>query len=258
MKSLDAYWVAHFLRLHREKRALDRDVILALTADEEAGDENGVEWLLAHAPELIRAAYALNEGGGGELKSGRRRANDVQASEKGYFSFRFEVRNKGGHSSLPERDNAIVRLGRALIAVHDYEFDARLDAGDASLLRAAGGARDRRGRGGSASACVDRGGQAARPRRRDAPVAAAVLQRAPAHDLRADARAGRARRQRAPAAGDGGRELPPASRRFRRRRPPRAGARDRRRRRQRRAHGTRRHRPRLAASARALPGGRRR
>ena len=126
MKSLDAYWVAHFLRLHREKRPLDRDVILALTADEEAGDENGVEWLLAHAPELIRAAYALNEGGGGELKSGRRRANDVQASEKGYFSFRLEVRNKGGHSSLPERDNAIVRLGRALIAVHDHAFDARL------------------------------------------------------------------------------------------------------------------------------------
>jgi len=126
MKSLDAYWVTHFLRLHREKRALDRDVILALTADEEAGDENGVEWLLAHAPELIRAAYALNEGGGGELKSGRRRANDVQASEKGYFSFRLEVRNKGGHSSLPERDNAIVRLSRALIAVHDYPFDARL------------------------------------------------------------------------------------------------------------------------------------
>ncbi len=126
MKSLDAYWVAHFLRLHRDRRPLDRDVILALTADEEAGDANGVEWLLAHAPELIRAAYALNEGGGGELKSGLRRANDVQASEKGYFTFRLEVHNKGGHSSLPERDNAIVRLARALIAVHDHVFDARL------------------------------------------------------------------------------------------------------------------------------------
>src|SRR5581483_7314965 len=126
MKSLDAYWVADFLRLHRQKRSLDRDVILALTADEEAGDENGVEWLLAHAPELIRAGYALNEGGGGELKAGHRRANDVQASEKGYFSFRLEVHNKGGHSSLPERDNAIVRLAHALVAVHDHAFDARL------------------------------------------------------------------------------------------------------------------------------------
>lgn len=126
MKSLDAYWVAHFLRLHLEKHRLDRDVILALTADEEAGDENGVQWLLAHAPELIRAAYALNEGGGGELKAGHRRANDVQASEKGYFTFRLEVKNKGGHSSLPERDNAIVRLAHALVAVHDHAFDARL------------------------------------------------------------------------------------------------------------------------------------
>ncbi len=126
MKSLDAYWVVHFLRLHREKHPLDRDVILALTADEEAGDENGVEWLLAHAPELIRAAYALNEGGGGELKAGHRRANDVQASEKGYFTFHLEVHNKGGHSSLPERDNAIVRLSHALIAVHDHAFEARL------------------------------------------------------------------------------------------------------------------------------------
>ncbi len=126
MKALDAFWVANLLRLHREKRPLDRDVILALTADEEAGDENGVQWLLAHAPEVIRAAYALNEGGGGELKAGHRRANDVQASEKGYFSFRLEVHNKGGHSSLPERDNAIVRLAHALIAVHDHAFDARL------------------------------------------------------------------------------------------------------------------------------------
>ncbi len=126
MKSLDAFWVVNLLRLHREKRPLDRDVILALTADEEAGDENGVEWLLAHAPELLRAAYALNEGGGGELKAGHRRANDVQASEKGYFTFRLEVHNKGGHSSLPERDNAIVRLAHALIAVHDHAFDARL------------------------------------------------------------------------------------------------------------------------------------
>ncbi len=126
MKSLDAYWIAHLIRLRREARPLDRDVILALTADEETGDANGVEWLLANSPRLIQAAYALNEGGGGELKGGRRRTNDVQASEKGYFSFRLEVHNKGGHSSLPVRDNAIVRLAHALVAVHDHTFDARL------------------------------------------------------------------------------------------------------------------------------------
>jgi acetylornithine deacetylase/succinyl-diaminopimelate desuccinylase-like protein len=126
MKALDACWIAHLIRLRREARPLDRDVILALTADEEIGDANGVEWLLANSPQLIQAAYALNEGAGGELKGGRRRTNDVQASEKGYFSFRLEVHNKGGHSSLPERDNAIVRLAHALVAVHDHTFDPRL------------------------------------------------------------------------------------------------------------------------------------
>jgi acetylornithine deacetylase/succinyl-diaminopimelate desuccinylase-like protein len=126
MKALDAYWIAHLIRLRREARPLDRDVILALTADEEIGDANGVEWLLANSARLIQAAYALNEGAGGELKGGRRRTNDVQASEKGYFSFRLEVHNKGGHSSLPERDNAIVRLAHALVAVHDHTFDPRL------------------------------------------------------------------------------------------------------------------------------------
>jgi acetylornithine deacetylase/succinyl-diaminopimelate desuccinylase-like protein len=127
MKSLDAIWVATMIRFRREGRRLDRDLILALTADEENGDENGVQWLLAHHRPLIDAAYALNEGGGGEIKDGRYRANDVQASEKEYFSFRLEARNKGGHSSLPERDNAIVHLADALGRVHRHEFPAHLD-----------------------------------------------------------------------------------------------------------------------------------
>ena len=127
MKSLVAIWVATVIRFRREGRHLDRDLILALTADEENGDENGVKWLLAHHRPLIDSAYALNEGGGGEIKNGRYRANDVQASEKEYFSFRLEARNKGGHSSLPDRDNAIVHLADALGRVHRHEFPARLD-----------------------------------------------------------------------------------------------------------------------------------
>src|SRR6185436_10222475 len=91
------------------------------------GPENGVVWLLKNHRPLIEAAYALNEGGGGEIKDGRHRANDVQASEKQYLSYRLEVRNKGGHSSLPERDNAIVRLADALGKVHRHEFPARLN-----------------------------------------------------------------------------------------------------------------------------------
>ena len=123
MKSLVAYWVADLIRLRREGWKPDRDVILALTADEEHGatDHNGVRWLLAHQPALIQAELALNEGGGGELKDGRRRSNDVQASEKGYLSFRLEVRNKGGHSSLPEKDNAIFRLAAGLARLERHD-----------------------------------------------------------------------------------------------------------------------------------------
>jgi acetylornithine deacetylase/succinyl-diaminopimelate desuccinylase-like protein len=129
MKGQVACWVATLLRLRRESKPLDRDVILALTADEEKGasEDNGVRWLLAKHPALLQAGLALNEGGGGEIKDGHRRANDVQASEKGYLSFRLEVRNKGGHSSLPEKDNAIVRLAAGLARLGKHDFPARLD-----------------------------------------------------------------------------------------------------------------------------------
>lgn len=126
MKSLIALWVATTLRFKKEGLRPDRDLILALTADEENGDENGVVWLLAKHRKLIEAAYALNEGGGGEIKAGRHRANTVQAAEKQFLSFKLEVLNKGGHSSLPEPDNAIVRLAEALARVHKHQFPARL------------------------------------------------------------------------------------------------------------------------------------
>jgi acetylornithine deacetylase/succinyl-diaminopimelate desuccinylase-like protein len=129
MKGQVAIWLATLLRMRRERVAHDRDVIVALTADEERGasDENGVQWLLAHAKDRVDAELALNEGGGGEIKAGKRRANDVQASEKGYLSFRLEVRDKGGHSSLPTKENAIVHLSEALARLGRYQFPARVD-----------------------------------------------------------------------------------------------------------------------------------
>src|SRR5512138_2142766 len=114
-KAQAAIWVANLIRYKREGFKPDRDIIVALTADEEGGGAyNGVEWLLKNKRELIDAEFALNEGGYGDALGDTRIANNIQISEKYVINYRFEVRNKGGHSSLPVADNAIYHLAGAL------------------------------------------------------------------------------------------------------------------------------------------------
>ena len=126
-KAQAAIWIATFIRLKQEGFTPNRDLIVALTADEEGGSEaNGVAWLLKHERALIDAEYCLNEGGNGQLKNGRKVLNEIQAAEKLYASFRLEVTNKGGHSSLPEKDNAIYRLSQAISKLSDHDFPVRL------------------------------------------------------------------------------------------------------------------------------------
>ncbi len=128
IKSGDALLVANLIRLKQTGFKPDRDLIVALTADEEGGDFNGVDWLLKNHRELIDAEYCLNtDGGGGELKSGRRMLNELQTSEKVYLSFSLEVRNRGGHSSLPEKDNAIYHLAEGLARLATFEFPVKLN-----------------------------------------------------------------------------------------------------------------------------------
>jgi len=117
-----AIHVANLIRLREEGFVPDRDIIVALTADEEGGQHNGVAWLLENHPDLIDAEYALNEGGGGALKDGVHVLNAVQASEKVYQTFILETTNPGGHSSLPVRDNAIYHLADALIRIRNFDF----------------------------------------------------------------------------------------------------------------------------------------
>ena len=126
-KAMAAIWIANMIRMKKEGFVPDRDLIVALTADEEGGDHSGVEWLLANKRELIDAAYALNEGGGGFLKNGKAFVQNVQAAEKVYYDFTLEVRNKGGHSSRPVKDNAIYRLSNALARVEKNEFPVMLN-----------------------------------------------------------------------------------------------------------------------------------
>jgi acetylornithine deacetylase/succinyl-diaminopimelate desuccinylase-like protein len=122
-----AIHIANLIRLKREGFQPDRDIIVALTADEEGGSDNGVVWLLENHRELIDADYALNEGGSAVIRDGRHIANGVQASEKVYQTFTLEVTNPGGHSSLPMKDNAIYRLADALVRIRAYDFPVVLN-----------------------------------------------------------------------------------------------------------------------------------
>jgi acetylornithine deacetylase/succinyl-diaminopimelate desuccinylase-like protein len=122
-KAQAAVWIANLIRYKREGFKPDRDIIVALTADEEGGGPyNGVKWLIKNKPQMIEAEFCLNEGGWGETAGGKRISNDLQVSEKYVINFRFEVRNKGGHSSMPVADNAIYHLAGALERVSKFSF----------------------------------------------------------------------------------------------------------------------------------------
>ena len=125
-KAQAAIWVATLIRMKREGYKPDRDLILALTADEEGGGPyNGVDWLIRNRKDLIDSEFALNEGGWGDMQNGKKISNNIQVSEKYLATFRFEVKNKGGHSSLPVPDNAIYRLSEALIRLSKFKFPAQ-------------------------------------------------------------------------------------------------------------------------------------
>ena len=121
-KAQASIWVANLIRYKREGFKPDRDLILALTADEEGGSYNGVRWLIENHNDLINADFALNEGGGGEMVHGKKISLNVQVAEKYVMNVRLEVRNKGGHSSVPLPDNAIYHLADALAKVSHFNF----------------------------------------------------------------------------------------------------------------------------------------
>ena len=128
-KFMIAAFVANFVRYRQEGYRPDRDIILALTTDEEIADihKYGIRWLIENKPELIQAELALNEGGGVAMKDGRVLWVSLQTSEKLYQSFWLETRDRGGHSSQPRKENAIYRLAAALQRLSEYEFPIQLN-----------------------------------------------------------------------------------------------------------------------------------
>jgi acetylornithine deacetylase/succinyl-diaminopimelate desuccinylase-like protein len=128
IKSGDAILVTNMIRFKQEGYQPDRDIILALTADEEGGDSNGVAWLLANHRDLIEAEYVLNvDAGSFEMEKGKRKAVGIQASEKMYQDFELKLTSPGGHSSLPTGENTIYELAAGLVRLGHYEFPFELN-----------------------------------------------------------------------------------------------------------------------------------
>ena len=129
MKSDDAIWVADFIRLKREGYQPDRDLILALTSDEEGGPANGVDWLIKNHRDLINAEFVLNSDGGGvNTVNGKPLFISMDGSEKLYGDYQLKATNPGGHSSLPEPDNAIYHVTDALARLQKFQFPFELNA----------------------------------------------------------------------------------------------------------------------------------
>jgi acetylornithine deacetylase/succinyl-diaminopimelate desuccinylase-like protein len=126
MKESDAIAVADFIRLRKEGYAPNRDIILALTADEEGGKSNGVSWLLENHRQLIDAEYALNPDAG-QVRPDKPQVVGFEATEKLYADYQILATNPGGHSSLPIPDNAIYHVADALAALQKYQFPFELN-----------------------------------------------------------------------------------------------------------------------------------
>ena len=128
-KAMASALVANLIRWKQEGFRPDRDLILALETDEEILDANtmGIRWLLAQHRELIDAEFALNEGGGVGLLNGKPVTHSMQTSEKVSQSFQLEVKNPGGHSSLPSKNNAIYRLSDGLAKLARFDFPVQLN-----------------------------------------------------------------------------------------------------------------------------------
>jgi acetylornithine deacetylase/succinyl-diaminopimelate desuccinylase-like protein len=143
MKAMDATWIDMMMRFKKSGYHLKRTIKLALTCGEETTNAfNGAQWLAANKPDLIAAAFALNEGGGGRTDGhGKLLVQSIQVGEKASQNYRMETVNPGGHSSSPVRDNAIYELADALTKIRDHEFPVKMTDTTRAFFAKAGAVR---------------------------------------------------------------------------------------------------------------------
>jgi acetylornithine deacetylase/succinyl-diaminopimelate desuccinylase-like protein len=128
LKGEDAAIIAALARMKRERFTPGRDIVVAFTADEEAGTANGVRWLLEAHRGLIDAGLAINpDEGAAALRQGKRIYYGIQTSTKRYVTFRLETAGKTGHTAIPQPDNAIYKLAAGLTRLGAFQFPIELD-----------------------------------------------------------------------------------------------------------------------------------
>jgi acetylornithine deacetylase/succinyl-diaminopimelate desuccinylase-like protein len=144
MKGMDAVWVDMLARFKQSGYKPKRTIKWALTCGEETTYAfNGAEWLAKNRPELVSAAFGLNEGGGGRTDGhGKVIVQSIQVGEKASQNFKLETVNAGGHSSIPIRDNAIYELSDALVKVRDHEFPVKFTETTRAYFAKAGAAHE--------------------------------------------------------------------------------------------------------------------
>ncbi len=130
IKESGAIAVETFIRLKREGFKPSGDLLLLLTADEEVGPEDGMEWLLKHRPGLFQSVlFAVNlDAGDLNLENGRTRSMGYEVAEKAYADFQFTSTDSGGHSSLPHAGNPLQRIADGLVRVKEDPFPLELNA----------------------------------------------------------------------------------------------------------------------------------
>lgn len=128
-KAMAAVFVDSLIRYKKEGFKPRRTLKMALTCGEETPDTfNGVQYLITNHRDLVDAEFVVNEGAGGRLdEQGKYVSLGIQAGEKVYQDYTLEVTNKGGHSSVPVRDNAIYHLAGALGRLADHDFPVKLN-----------------------------------------------------------------------------------------------------------------------------------
>lgn len=127
MKDFDAMLLSVVRARARAGRLPDRELVICLTADEEAGGHKGAEVIVEqHPDEIADCTEAIGEVGGFSATVRGRRIYLIEAAEKGMAWMRLTARGRAGHGSMINTDNAVTRLSGAVARIGAHDWPIRL------------------------------------------------------------------------------------------------------------------------------------